>query len=136
MHVPTVYCNDEQGRDHLNCKYLDPRGRDSCADAWPYREDAMFLLLFLSTLGHGSDKLSIKQNMTKEGSAKIVNFITIGAGDHMIERGYISHYYSEYALLSLSIYITLIAIVLGEYNSVFLCNYSMMGQLICKSEPF
>ena len=73
--------------------------------------------------------------MTKEGSAKIVNFITIGTGGHMLERGYICHH-SEYALPSLSIYITLIAIVLGEYNSVFLCNYSMMEQLICKSEPF
>ena len=57
----------------------------------------MFLLLFLSTLGHESDKLSIKQKKTKEGSAKIVNFITIGAGGHMLERGYISNY-SEYAL--------------------------------------
>ena len=57
--------------------------------------------------------------MTKEGSAKIVNFITIGAGGLMLGRGYMS----EYALSStLSIYITLIAIVLREYNTAFLCN--------------
>ena len=28
--------------------------------------------------------------MTKEGAAKIVNFITIGAGDLMLGRGYMS----------------------------------------------
>ena len=46
------------------------RGRGSCAVAWSYSDHAIFLLLFLSTLGHGiffstprhgSDKLSIKQ---------------------------------------------------------------------------
>ena len=47
--------------------------------------------------------------MTKEGSAKIVNFITIGAGGLM---GLGHGYMSEYALSStLSIYITLIAII-------------------------
>ena len=35
--------------------------------------------------------------MTKEGAAKIVNFITFGAGDLMLGRGYISHC-SDYAL--------------------------------------
>ena len=56
--------------------------------------------------------------MTREGSVKSVNFITIGAGGLMLGRGYMSHY-SEYALYStLSIYITLIAIVLKEYNVV------------------
>ena len=45
--------------------------------------------------------------MTKEGFAKIVNFITIGAGGLMLGRGYVSNY-SEYALSStLSIYISL-----------------------------
>ena len=59
---------------------------------------------------------------TKGGSAKIVNFITIGAGGFVIGCGYISHY-SEYVLSStLSIYITLIAIVLREYNAAFLCR--------------
>ena len=51
--------------------------------------------------------------MTKEGSAKIVNFITIGAEGLILGRGYISHY-CEYALSStLSVYIKLIAFVLG-----------------------
>ena len=60
--------------------------------------------------------------MTKEGSAKIVNFITTGVGGLILGHGYISHY-SEYALSSaLSIYITLIAIVLSEYNAAFLCH--------------
>ena len=42
--------------------------------------------------------------MTREGSVKSVNFITIGAGGLMLGRGYMSHY-SEYVLYStLSIY--------------------------------
>ena len=50
--------------------------------------------------------------MTKEGSTKILNFITPRAGVLMLGFGHISHY-SEYVLSStLSIYSTLIAIVL------------------------
>ena len=50
-------------------------------------------------------------------------------------------YISEYALSStLSIYNTLIAIALRDYNAVFLClvdfYLTMMGLLICKYEPF
>ena len=42
--------------------------------------------------------------MTMEGSAKIVNFITMGAGSLMLGHGYMSHF-SEYASSSiLSIY--------------------------------
>ena len=52
--------------------------------------------------------------VTREGSAKIVNFITARAGDLMLGRDYISHY-SEYGLSStLYVYGTLIAIVLRE----------------------
>ena len=58
--------------------------------------------------------------MTIEGSAKIVNFILSGQGSYMLRRGYISHY-SEYEFSStLSIYITLIAIVLREYTVILL----------------
>ena len=60
--------------------------------------------------------------MIKEASTKIVNFMTPGAGVLMLGCGHISHY-SEYALSStLSIYSTLIAIVLRDYNTAFLCN--------------
>ena len=53
-------------------------------------------------------QIMYEEILTKEGSAKIVNFITIGAGGIMLGR-----HYSEYALFStLSVYITLIAIVL------------------------
>ena len=45
--------------------------------------------------------------MTREGSVRIVNFITFGA------EGLVLGHYSEYALSSaLSVYITLIAVVL------------------------
>ena len=54
--------------------------------------------------------------MSKEGSTKIYQGLMLG-------RGYISHY-SEYALsTTLSIYNTLIAIVLREYNAAFLCHW-------------
>ena len=79
--------------------------------------------------------------MTKEGSTKIVNFMTPGAGVLMLGRGHISHY-SEYVLSStLSIYSTLIAVVLRDYDAAILYPllifiYSMMGLLIYKYEPF
>ena len=56
--------------------------------------------------------------MTKEGSTKIVNFMTHGAGVLMLGCGHISNY-SEY-VLTLSIYSTLIAIVLWDYDAAFL----------------
>ena len=57
--------------------------------------------------------------MTKEGSTKIVNFITLGARDLMLGHGHIS-YYSEYVVSStLSIYSTLVAIVLRNYDAAF-----------------
>ena len=79
--------------------------------------------------------------MTKLGSTKIVNFITLGAGDLMLGRGHIS-YYSEYVVSStLSIYSTLVAIVLRNYDRCYIpipsliFIYSMMGLLIYKYEP-
>ena len=58
--------------------------------------------------------------MTKEGSTKILTFMTPRAGVLMFGCDHISHY-SEYVLSStLSIYITLIAIVLRDYNAAFL----------------
>ena len=58
--------------------------------------------------------------MTKEGCTKIVNFMTLGAGVLMLRGGHTS-YYSEYVVSSTpSIYITLIAIVLRDYDAGFL----------------
>ena len=52
--------------------------------------------------------------MTKEGSTKIADFMTPGAGVLVLGHAHISHY-SEYALSStLSIYSTSIAIVLRD----------------------
>ena len=50
------YSKDDQGRVYKNCKFNDPRGRGSCAGAFPYSANAIFLFL-LSTLGHGLDQL-------------------------------------------------------------------------------
>ena len=58
--------------------------------------------------------------LTKEGSTKIENFTTPRAGVLMLGRGRISHF-SEYVLSStLSIYNTLIAIVLNKWIMVLL----------------
>ena len=57
--------------------------------------------------------------MAYEGSTEIVNFMTPRAGVLMLGRGHISHY-SEYVLSSsLSIYSTLIAIVLRDDDAAF-----------------
>ena len=79
--------------------------------------------------------------MIKEGSTKTVNFIIIGAGVLMLGHGHIGHY-SEYVLSSIvSIYSTLIAIVIRGLWCFFpmpflIFNYSMMGLLIYKYEPY
>ena len=55
--------------------------------------------------------------MTKEGSTKIINYMIPEAGVLMLGRGHIS-----YNLVSstLSIYSTLVAFVLRDYDAVFL----------------
>ena len=59
--------------------------------------------------------------MTMEGSNNIVNFMTHGAEVLMFGRGHISHY-CEYVVSTthLSIYSTLIAIVLRDYDAAFI----------------
>ena len=60
--------------------------------------------------------------VTREGSVRIVNFITFGAGGLVLGRGNVGHY-SEYALYSaLSVCITLIAVVLRGISAAFLCH--------------
>ena len=60
---------------------------------------------------------------TKEGSTKIVNLMTPGAGGLMLGRRHISHYSEDLLYSTLSIYSTLIAIVLREYDAAFLYHY-------------
>ena len=71
--------------------------------------------------------MKCKAIMTKEGSAKIEICIIIGAGGLMLGRG---SQYSEQALSStLSIYITLMAIVFSESNAAFLCLCCLLSIL-------
>ena len=58
--------------------------------------------------------------MTKKGSTKTVNLMTPGAGVLMLGRGHISHYSEDVLYSTLSIYSTLIAIVLRDHDSAFL----------------
>ena len=48
------YGNDNQGKIYQNSKFHDPQG--FLCLVWSYSENAKLLLLFLSTLGHGSGK--------------------------------------------------------------------------------
>ena len=63
--------------------------------------------------------------MTKEGSNKIVPFMTSGTGVLMIGRGHISHNSLDvvYSTLSIYMYNTLIAIVLRDYDAAFLYHH-------------
>ena len=79
--------------------------------------------------------------MTKEGSTKIVNFMTPGAGVLMLRCGHISHYSECVVSSTLSMYSTLIANVLRNYDAAFLYHlwfsftYSIIGLLIYKYKP-
>ena len=66
---------------------------------------------------HISDKLSM---MTKEVSTNFFNFMTPGAGVLIFGHGHISHYSECVVSSTLSIYSTLIAIVLRDYDAAFL----------------
>ena len=57
--------------------------------------------------------------MTKEGSTKIVNFMTPGAGILMLGRDHISYILNMY-FIYFTIYSRLIAIVLRDYDDAFL----------------
>ena len=50
---------------------ITPRGMGLYAGAWSYSEHAIFQLLFLSTLGHGSDKLRIKKELPRKGLPRL-----------------------------------------------------------------
>ena len=58
--------------------------------------------------------------MTKEGSTKIVIFMTPGAGVLMLGRGHINSEYVVSSTCTLSIYFPLIAIVLKDFDAAFL----------------
>ena len=60
---------------------------------------------------------------TKEGSTKFVNLVTPGVGVLMLGRGHISHYSEDVLYSTLSIYSTLIAIVLRDYDAAFLYHH-------------
>ena len=77
--------------------------------------------------------------ITKEGSTKIVNFITPRVGVLILGYGHISHKGENVLSSTLSIYSTLIAIVFRDYDAALLYHrwFSfMMGLLIYKYEPF
>ena len=61
--------------------------------------------------------------MTKIGSTEIVTFMTPGAGVLMLRGGHINHYSEDVLYFTLSIYKTLIAIVLRDSVAAFLCHH-------------
>ena len=69
-------CNNDQGRVYPNCKFLDPRGRGFFVLGHghvSHSENALFLLNLLSKALIRQTKYIVM--MTKEGCAKIVNFM-------------------------------------------------------------
>ena len=104
-----------------NCKFHDPRGRGSCARVCPYksnRENTLFLLK--SSIPPCIDQTNGLYSNDAQGKVyHNCKFHDTGAGVLMLGRGHISHY-SDYVLYStLSIYSTLIAIVLRDYDAAF-----------------
>ena len=61
--------------------------------------------------------------MTKEGSTEFVNLMIPGAGVLMLGRGHISKHSEDLLYSTLSIYSTLIAIVLRDYDAAFLYHH-------------
>ena len=96
-----VQTNDVYSSDDQNCTFHDPRGRGSCAGAWPYQscsEHAFIPLnIFFFTHRHRSET-KYKVIMSKEGYTKIVIFMTPGAGVLVLGCGHIYTSYSENAL--------------------------------------
>ena len=93
----------------VNYMYMTPRARVLVLECGHISHVVKMHNFFLKSFSPLSQAL-IRQTkytvmMTKEGSTKILNFIC---------------HYSEYVLSSLSIYFTLIAIVLKDYDAAFL----------------
>ena len=107
-----------RGRVYQNCKFHDPRGRGSCSRVWQYTcksysENALFLLKSSSLLP-GIDQTNYVYSIDDQGR------VYPGAGVLLIGGGHISQY-SEYVVTStLSIYSTLVAIMLRDYVAAFL----------------
>ena len=111
--------------------------RGSCAWAWSYREHAIFLLPFFSDsaktvnfrlLVRAARETSEFQNwsqLTNLTAITWLKYCRYGVKRYPINQS-----------STLSIYITMIAVIISECNAAFLCIKSMMGQLICKCEPF
>ena len=81
-----MYSNDDKRRVYQNCKFHDPRGRGSSARAWPCK--SYYENLYSQALIRQTKYIVM---MTKEGSTKIVNFMTPGAGVLVLGCGHISH---------------------------------------------
>ena len=92
-------------RVYKNCTFHDPCERGSCDGAWPY-ESLSKNDLFLSNLLLCS-QAQIRQTkymkciiiMTKLGSTKIVNFMTLWLGVLVVRCSYISHLVKPFFLL-------------------------------------
>ena len=85
-----MYSNDDQGRIYKIVNLMTPRGGIFVL----VRDLIMKMQYFFSILVHARAWIrqsKYKAKATKEGSARIVNFMTIEAGGLMLERGYISH---------------------------------------------
>ena len=65
--------NDEQRGFYQNWKFHDPWDRDSCSRTWPYSSYRAKCIIFQKKFSHRHRSNKI---MNKEGSTKIVNFLS------------------------------------------------------------
>ena len=70
-----MYSNYDQGRIHHDCKFHDPRGKSSCARAWPYKAYSKIALFFFNIFSQAwFRQTQYIVIITNEKSTKIVNF--------------------------------------------------------------
>ena len=75
-----MHSNDDQERVYQNCKFHDPWGRGSCARSWPYKSFLVKMHYFIFIPSSLLWDMIQTNLVTKEGSTKIVNFMTLGVG--------------------------------------------------------
>ena len=76
-------------------------------------------MIFLVYTGAWIRQIKYIVMMTKEGCTKIVNYMALGAGVLILGSVHISQYIEYASSSTISIYNTLIAIVLRDYNVDF-----------------
>ena len=90
----TVYSNDDQGRVYQNCNFHDPRAGVLVLNLGQISHIVKIHYFFKNLLLYSQAYIKqtrYKVMMTKEGSTKIVNFLTPWQFFFVLKHGYIRH---------------------------------------------